>query len=474
MGASGLVLAGGTSRRFGSDKLVVPVEGRPLLLRAVDAVDAVTDETIVAISADRPLPEGIALPPAVRVVRDEPGHDGPLAGLAAGLTAASHEIVVVLGGDHGWADPSTLAALRDAVAGDPDLDAAMLEVDGRRQPLAAAYRRRVTSAARAQLESGDLRLVTFVDALATCTLTGPGAARTARDVDVPADLDPAQRTSTVQVTTVGADGQVTTDVMDHVAGEEPLRILVAGPGQEPLEVTTTMRTPGDELDLAVGLLHAEGLLRPGDVTGSRRGDALTDARPDDTIVVEVREAVAPDRLVHRHLPATASCGVCGRASIDDLLSRVTPLHAVGPSVPWEVLAGLPETLRDHQRTFAATGGLHATGIADRHGRVLTVREDIGRHNALDAAIGSHVLAGEVPLTDRVVVLSGRVGFELVQKIAVAGATIVVAVGAPSDLAVRTADAAGITLCGFVRGGGGNVYTHPRRVRLAPEPTTPDR
>jgi FdhD protein len=478
VGTSGLVLAGGASRRFGSDKRVASLAGRTLLRRAVDAVGAVADEVLVAVAPDRPLPDTADVP-EVRQVTDAPGFAGPLAGLLAGLEAATYDIVVVLGGDHAWAEPATLAALRDAVAGDASIDVAVLEVDGRRQPLAAAYRRRTAVAARARLDAGDARAVAFLDDLTTVVVETPGAAMTARDVDEPADLqasdgldDHARRTSAVRVTAVGTDGEVTAVVVDHLAGEEPLRILVAGPGQEPLEVTTTMRTPGHELDLAVGLLHAEGLVGPGDVTGARLGDVLTDARPDDTIVVEVRTPVDPGRLVGRHLPATASCGVCGRASIEDLLARIAPLDAAGPTVPWASLAALPDRLRDRQRTFDATGGLHATGILDAAGTLLTVREDVGRHNALDAAIGAHLLADDLPLTERLVVLSGRVGFELVQKVAVAGGTIVVAVGAPSDLAVRTADAAGITLCGFVREGGGNVYTHPQRVTGITRPPPP--
>lgn len=465
MGTSGLVLAGGASRRFGSDKRLAPVEGRALLRRAVDAVAAVADEVLVAVAPDRPVPDAVALPAGVRTVTDASGGGGPLAGLVAGLAAASHDVVLVLGGDHGWAEPATLAALRDALLHDPALDVVYLEVDGHRQPLAAAYRRRVAAVAQARLTDGDRRAVALLDALAGVGLEPPGAARAARDVDVPDDLDHARRTSSARVTVIDRDGRAVTDVVDQLVGEEPLRILLAGPDQPPLEVATTMRTPGHELELAVGLLHAEGLVAAGDVTGWRQGDVLTDARPDDTIVVEIGRAVDADRLVHRHLPATASCGVCGRASIDDLLTRVAPLHEAGPTVGWDVLASLPDALRDRQRAFAATGGLHATGIADPDGQLRTVREDVGRHNALDAAIGVHVLAAEVPLDDRVVVLSGRVGFELVQKVAVAGATIVVAVGAPSDLAVRTADELGVTLCGFVRHGGGNVYTHPHRVRL---------
>jgi molybdenum cofactor guanylyltransferase len=338
VGTSGLVLAGGGSRRFGRDKRAEPLAGRPLLQHALDAVATVTDEVLVAVAADRPLPDVVDLPPGARVVTDAAGHAGPLAGLVAGLEAAAHELVVVLGGDHAWADPATLRALRDALAADADADAAVLEVDGRRQPLAAAYRRRVAEVARARLAAGDARAVALLDALRTTVLTGaPGAARTARDVDVPEDLGHARASANVRVTTVAADGSATSQVVDEVAGEEPLRVLVAGPGQEPVEVATTMRTPGHELELAVGLLHAEGLLRPGDVTGSRRGDVLTDARPDDTIVVEIRGEVEPGSLQRRHGVATASCGICGRASIDDLLDRITPLHGHGPrwpGAPW--------------------------------------------------------------------------------------------------------------------------------------------
>lgn len=465
MQTTGLVLAGGSSRRFGSDKRTAAIDGRPMLERAAVAVAAIADELIVVVSPERPLPPGLDLPNGTRVVTDAPGEDGPLAGLAAGFAAAAHHVVVVLGGDHAWAEATTLAQLRDTIA-DGDADAAVLEVDGRRQPLAAAYRRsRAHQVARERLDVGDRSVLALLDHLATVVVDAPGAARTARDVDIPGDLDHARRTTTSAITAVDPDGVPRSGVVDDLIGEEPLRILVAGPGQEPVEVTTTMRTPGHELELAVGLLHAEGLLRSGEVTGSRAGDVLTDARPDDTIVVEVTAPIDPDAIVHRHLPATASCGVCGRASIDDLLARITPMQGTGPVVDWSTLAALPRRLRERQRAFDATGGLHATGIAGADGSLSTIREDVGRHNALDAAIGAHVLAREVPLTDHLVVLSGRVSFELVQKVAVAGATIVVAVGAPSDLAVRTAEAAGITLCGFVRAGGGNVYSHPQRIRF---------
>jgi FdhD protein len=252
---------------------------------------------------------------------------------------------------------------------------------------------------------------------------------------------------------------------DVLAGEEPLQIRAAGPGQAPADVAVTLRTPGHEAELAVGFLHAEGLLAPGEVTGIEQGEVLRHARPDDTVTVHLRRALDLDAVAARRSAATAACGVCGKASIEDVRVRCGPLPA-GPRLAASVLLELPQRLRAAQKVFAATGGLHAAATADLEGALLVVREDVGRHNALDAVVGAHLLADEVPLTDRVLVLSGRIGFELVQKAALAGLSIVVAVGAASDLAVRTAEELGVTLAGFVRDGDANVYTRPERVDLA--------
>ncbi len=253
-------------------------------------------------------------------------------------------------------------------------------------------------------------------------------------------------------------------VEDDLAGEEPIEIRAHGPGQEPRAVVTTMRTPGHEAELAVGWLFAEGLAAPGDVAEISFADAHDAARPDDTVTVRLTRPLDLDAVVERHVAATAACGVCGRASIDELTARCAPITSE-VRVPWSTLAGLPDRLREAQAVFASTGGLHATGLFTLAGELVTLREDIGRHNAMDAAIGVHVLAGEVPLAEHIAILSGRIGFELAQKAAVAGIPVVAAVGAPSDLAARTADRLGITLVGFLRGGDGNVYTHPERIDL---------
>ncbi len=258
---------------------------------------------------------------------------------------------------------------------------------------------------------------------------------------------------------------------DVLVGEEPLEIRAAGPGQEPVTLATTLRTPGHEAELAVGWVLAEGLASAADLLTTEFGDPLQLAKPEDTITVRLRHTVDPNTLVHRHVIATASCGVCGRATIEELAARLAPISddafQTAP-LPWTTLARLPEELRLAQGRFHATGGVHAAGLFDRDGRLVTVREDVGRHNALDAAIGVHALAGLWPaagLTDLVCVLSGRVGFELVAKAAAARIPIVAAVGAASDLAARTAERLDVTLVGFLRDGGGVVYTHPHRLGL---------
>lgn len=490
MAVSGVVLAGGASRRFGRDKRAEPVDGTPLLRRAVDTLAAVTDDVVVVTRADRPIPEAVALPATVRVVHDVedaagpatwdacPSGDGqvrgPLAGLIAGLEAARHEVVVVLGGDHPWASPEALRGLADHLTDDLPWDAAVAD-DGRPQPLVGAYRRRVAAVARSRAGAGDPRLVGLLDHLTVARVTDlAGLHDAVADVDVPSDLAAPPARSIAHVTVKRIGEGATHDRDDVVVAEEPLAISVAGPDGVAHPVTTTLRTPGHEDELAVGFLHADGVLGPGEVVGTSRGDVYRDARPDDHLTVHLSRSVDPDTLVHRHVGATASCGLCGRATIEDLLDRTPPVTS-DTTVAWEVLAALPDQLRAAQATFAATGGLHAAAVATADGHLLTVREDVGRHNALDAAIGRQVLDGRLPLHDHVVVLSGRIGTELVQKAAVAGVPIVVAVGAPSDLAVRTADAAGVTLVGFVRGGAGNVYTHAARVdgpRPDPDGTGP--
>ncbi len=251
---------------------------------------------------------------------------------------------------------------------------------------------------------------------------------------------------------------------DRIVGEAPLEIRAAGPGQEPVAIAVTMRTPGHEAELAIGFLRTEGLIEGPEVVGTEGGDPRLLNQPDDTIIVRLSRPFDDAAVAERHFVATASCGICGKASIDELAVRCAPLPA-GPVVTRAVVIALPDMLRAAQRAFDQTGGPHAAALFTPSGELVVIREDVGRHNALDKVVGSQLLAGALPLHDRVLMVSGRVSFEIVQKAAVAGVPIVCAVSAPSDLAIETAERLGVTLVGFLRGDGFNVYSHDRRIDL---------
>lgn len=281
-------------------------------------------------------------------------------------------------------------------------------------------------------------------------------------VDRGSSPQPTRRIATRKVVAVRG---ITLEVRDdRVAGEAPLEIRAAGPGQEPVAVAVTMRTPGFEAELAVGFLRTEGLIGDEDVVGTSAGDPATLSQPDDTMNVRLARAFDDSSVAERHFVATASCGICGKASVDEVALRVDPLPD-GPVVSRDVVLALPGMLRAAQGAFDETGGLHAAAIFSPAGELICIREDVGRHNALDKVVGSQVLAGALPLHDRVLMVSGRVSFEIVQKAAVAGIPVICAVSAPSDLAIETAERLGVTLVGFLRGDGFNVYSHDRRIEL---------
>ncbi len=235
-------------------------------------------------------------------------------------------------------------------------------------------------------------------------------------------------------------------VSDEVAVEEPLEIRVDG---EPLAVT--MRTPGNDEELALGFLYGEGLITEPHQVGLTADLAVN--------TVEVEGPLARD-VAARSFYTTSSCGVCGKGALEEVAIHA-PVLPPGPTIERALLAGLPERLR--QPGFARTGGLHATGLFTPDGELLHVREDVGRHNAMDKVIGRALREGLVPLHGRVLCVSGRLSFELVQKAAVAGAPILVGVGAPTSLAVSLAADRGMTLAGFARRGRVNVYTGAERV-----------
>ena len=236
---------------------------------------------------------------------------------------------------------------------------------------------------------------------------------------------------------------------DLVAVEEPLEIRIGG---DPVAVT--MRTPGHDEELALGFCVTEGL------------EPISARLPDDLAAnaVEVEAAGFDPERLRRHFYTSSSCGVCGKGAIEAVHVTAPPVEST-LEVGLDLVASLPGRLREAQRAFAATGGLHATGLFDASGELVCIREDVGRHNAMDKVIGWAFGDGLLPLTEHVLCVSGRLSFELVQKAAVAGCPILVAVGAPSSLAIELAEDRGVTLCGWVRDGRVTVYTEPWRVQM---------
>jgi FdhD protein len=263
-----------------------------------------------------------------------------------------------------------------------------------------------------------------------------------------------------------SDGR-TLELPDSLVTEEPLELRVAGPGADPETLSVTMRTPGQDFELAAGYLLSEGVIAgPQDLSAIRYCELPSDGVQAYNIVTVRLSRPVDLEGVRRRTTTTASCGVCGTTSLDQLERRCPPLEPGRLRLRRSVLVGLPDALRTAQPVFDRTGGLHAAGLFSFEGVAQEVREDVGRHNAVDKLIGAKLLAGDLPLSSSVLVLSGRVSFELVQKAAVAGVTVVCAVSAPSSLAVDTARRLGVTLAGFVRGGGANVYAHPERIDTA--------
>ncbi len=257
---------------------------------------------------------------------------------------------------------------------------------------------------------------------------------------------------------------------DAIAVEEPLEIRLAREGGADhggtgRSLSITMRTPGHDCELALGFLHGEGVIRE-----ARDVVAVAPCGPSGNVVRVTVRADLPfdfERLA-RNFYTTSSCGVCGKASIEAVTASagIRAVNAADFVVRESVLRVMPDTLRAAQMEFAFTGGMHAVGIFTSEGALVACREDVGRHNAMDKLVGASFAADALPWSERVVLLSGRASFELLQKAMMAGAPVVAAIGAPSTLAVELAEAAGITLIAFLRAGGCNVYSHPERLRHA--------
>jgi len=255
------------------------------------------------------------------------------------------------------------------------------------------------------------------------------------------------------------------ETLDHLAVEEPLEIRLGG-----LAFTVTMRTPGDDEDLVAGLLHAEGLIRDADnldVIARYRGpDRETDPGNVINVLLKGDVQAARERL-RRSVVASSACGVCGKVTIDSIRTECAPVTSE-MAVPAELFPRLAAAMSTAQATFERTGGLHAAGLFDADGRLVVLREDVGRHNAVDKVVGHMLRTRRLPLDRHILMVSGRASFEIMQKAWMARVPIVAAVSAPSSLAVEMALAANITLVGFLRHRGFNVYAGAQRVTTVPE------
>ncbi|MGX5857000.1 formate dehydrogenase accessory sulfurtransferase FdhD [Dyadobacter jiangsuensis] len=264
---------------------------------------------------------------------------------------------------------------------------------------------------------------------------------------------------------VRINGYNAEELDDQLAVEEPLEIQIAfrAEGQkERKSISVTMRTPGNDPELAAGFLFTEGIIH-----SKSQIDGIANSPFDENKVVVTFSAGVEPKLgsLERNFYTTSSCGVCGKASIDAIKTRSVYAHA---REEWilkkEVLYRLVEQIVRHQNTFETTGGLHASALFDISGQFLMLREDVGRHNALDKVIGAALLTGELPLNKHILLLSGRASFELIQKAAMAGIGMVAAIGAPSSLAVQLAAESGITLVGFLKNDKFNIYTGHHRIQ----------
>jgi len=257
---------------------------------------------------------------------------------------------------------------------------------------------------------------------------------------------------------------------DVLAVEEPLEIRLGFREDGKFvhrAVSITMRTPGDDFELAAGFLFTEGIVKSlADITDVKFCGAESAETATNTVRVDLRETAAVDlEKLKRHFYTSSSCGVCGKSSIAALNTGAKKLESKPHPVFSAALIGdLPETARSAQRVFAATGGLHAAALFDASGKLEMIREDVGRHNAVDKLVGAKFLANELPLTDKLLLVSGRASFELIQKAVMAQIPVLAAVGAPSSLAVESAQEFGMTLLGFVRDNRFNIYAGAERIR----------
>ena len=431
MEPTGVLLVGGASTRFGSPKALADLGGETMAERAWRLLGSCCGHRIaVGKHAD-----GLALP--FELLDDGSDVRAPLAGLVAALRSAPTDLCVVVPVDCVSLTCSALERLVAACVG----HAAVPQTG----PLPGCYRRSALPVLERRLADGRLRLRDAVHELEAAVVELPSSVLA--NVNRAEDLVAARR-GMARVEVLRRGGEIEPDL---VAVEEPLELRIDG---QPVAVT--MRTPGHDEELALGFALGEGL---DPVDASLPADFAANA-------VELRVSTFDPERLRRHFYTSSSCGVCGKGALDAVAVTAPPVTSE-LEIDGDLLASLPDRLRRAQPVFDRTGGLHAAGLFTCAGEPMCVREDVGRHNALDKVVGWALRAGRIPLDDSLLCVSGRLSFELVQKTAAAGCPVLVGVGAPSSLAIRLAEAQGVTLCGFARRGALNVYAHGSRVRFTP-------
>jgi len=477
------LFTGGRSSRMGADKAFLDLDGVPAWRRQLDKLLALSPlQTLISANPEQDF-RGSA--PA-EVVCDAVPWRGPLGGLAAclGVSAGSH--VLVLGVDLLAMPADFLQRMWEAVFLSSGI---VYRAGAGYEPLAAIYPVTLKPLAEACLAEERLSMQAFVDVAVADGALQPlamprDAAKYFLNVNTVADADrwqstagdsrdsrEAEQVSALGVTTAsirlircardgetGETSAASPETSDWVAAEAPLEIRVEGKS-----VAVAMRTPGHDEELALGFLISEGVLvRPDDLFDvSRCPSQAADGGEAVDILLTNPEAAALETLT-RHVFTSSSCGICGKATIESVFGHF-PKVTRPLAFERELVFSLPERLRRAQETFEVTGGLHASAVFARSGDLLWLREDVGRHNALDKVLGAAFLERRLPLNDHILLLSGRVSFELMQKALAAGIPLVAAISAPSSLAIEFAEESGQTLCGFLRDGRMNIYTHPDRL-----------
>lgn len=448
-----LLLAGGRSSRFGSDKAFLDWRGRPLFERQLAILAKLRpDRTWLSARAGQPFPEGDE---AFLRIDDEREDLGPVGGLLHAFRGSRADLVVVLGVDLPLMESDFLAGL---VAASTSTSGAVPRSEPSWEPLAAVYPRApMLRLLEEAVSSGDLKMQNLLDQAAESGWISAHPIEAGEEIlftnlNSTRDLERiggADRDQKIELERYRRSEGTRRDD-DYVAAEEPLEVRVNG-----TSVAVMMRTPGHDEELATGFLCTESVIRAAsEIEEIAHCPDLDRESAGNTLDVRLHREPDLGELT-RHVFTSSSCGVCGKATIDSVFRQFPPIRA-GKPFPGDVFLELPDRIRAAQKTFERTGGLHASAVFSREGELLLVREDVGRHNALDKVIGSG-LRDRIDFCDKILLVSGRISFELMQKSLAVGIPAVAGISAPSSLAVHLARESGQTLVGFLRGRGFNLY-----------------